>query len=93
MLVGGQALDAAVSAVVVGYQEALGANHLTGAAAAKVYDGVLEGGLVDGVDFLGGELAARGLEVFSVELLEERQEPHSFIGKGRQREGQSSKNC
>ena len=93
MLVVGQALDAAVAAVVVGNQQALLGDHLTGAAAAEMDDGVFEGSLVDGIDFLGGELAACGLEVFSVELFQERQKPHSFIGKGAGRDGQGRHKC
>ena len=93
VFVGGQALDAAVTAVVVGYQQALLGDHLSRAAAAEVHDGVFQGGLVDGIDLFRGQFATGGLEVFSVELLQERQQPHSFIGKGRQREGHCSKNC
>lgn len=93
VLVRGQALDAAVTAVVVSDQEALVADHFTGAAAAKVDDGVLEGGFVDGVDFLRSQLAAGRLEVFSVELFQEGQEPHSFVGHGAHRNGKAGQNC
>ena len=93
VLVRGQALDAAVTAVVVGDQETLVADHFTGAAAAKVDDGVFQGGFVDGVDFLRSQLAAGRLEVFSVELFQEGQEPHSFVGHGAHRNGKAGQDC
>ena len=82
VLVRGEALDAAVAAVVIGHQQALGRYHLSGAAAAEVHDGVFQGTLVDGVNLFRGKLAAGGFEVFSVQLFQERQQPHSFIGHG-----------
>ena len=83
VLIRGKALDAAVAAVMVGDKEALVTYHLSGAAATKVHDGILEGGFIDGVNLFRGKLAACRAEVFSVELFEERQKPHAFIGHGR----------
>ncbi len=88
VLVGGQALNAAVTAVMVGHHQALVADDLTGAAAAKVHDGIFEAGLVDGVNLIRSELAARGLDVLAVELFEQRQQPHTFIGHGGHGNGQ-----
>ena len=89
VLVGGEALDAAVAAVVVGHQEALGRYHLTGATPAEVHDGVFQGSFVDGVNLFRAQAAAGCLEVFAVELLEQRQEPHSFVGHGAHRDGET----
>ena len=92
MLVGGERLDAAVTAVVVRDDEAVGGDDLTGAAAAEVDDGILQRAMVDAVDFFGREFAAGFLQRFSVHFLEEGQEPHSFVGKGGEREAQGRHN-
>ena len=90
MLVGGQGLDAAVTAVVIGYQEALGTDHLSGTSSAKVHDGIFQRRLVEGENLFRRQFAAGGLQVFSVHLFEEGQQPHAFIGRSAQGDGQGS---
>ena len=92
VLVGGKALDAAVAAVVIGNHQTLGRYHLSRATAAELDDGVFEGRLVNGIDFLRRELAARSLEVLLVHLVQEGQEPHSFVGQSAHRDGEGGDN-
>ena len=80
----GKALDAAVSAVVVGGEQALLRNHLAGASSAELHDGVLQRSVVDVVDVLGSEAATDVAHGLFVELLEHGQQPHPFVGPGRQ---------
>ena len=90
VLIGGKALDTAISAVVVGYQQALVGDDLTGAASAELDDRVFQGRLVDGIDLLRRQLAAGGLQVFLVHLLDQRQQPHTFIGGSAHHQGKRS---
>ena len=92
VLIRGQALDAAVAAVMVGHKETLVRDHLSGAAAAKMHYGILEGGFIDRVDLLRGKFATCLAEVFSVKLFEEWEKPHSFIGHRRNAYGKGRDN-
>ena len=89
VLGGGERLDVAVSAVVVGDDKPLVGYHLSGASASEVDDGVLERGVVDAVDLFGGEAAAKLRHGARVHLLEKREEPHAFVraGAGGERKG------
>ena len=79
MLGAGELLDAAVSAVVVGENQTLAGNHLSGTSAAENHDSVLQGRVVDVVDLFCCELAAVLLHGLDVHLLKKRQQPHSFV--------------
>ena len=57
VFIGGKALDAAVAAMVVGYEKAVLGDHLSGAAASELDDRILEGRMVDAVDLVGGKPA------------------------------------
>ena len=78
----GKALDAAVSAVVVSYEEALVGDDLACTTAAELDNRVLEGGVVDVIYILCRKFAAHVLHDLAVHLLEEREQPHTFIGSG-----------
>ena len=80
VLRGREALDAAVTAVVVGYEQAFAGNNFTGASPAELHDGVFEGRMVYGIDVVRGEAAAEVAHRFGVELLEKRKEPHALVG-------------
>ena len=82
VLGGGERLDVAVSAVVVGDDESLVGDHLSGASASEMDDGVFEGGVVDAVDLFGCEAAAELRHCARVHLLEKREQPHAFIRAG-----------
>ena len=84
MLYGAEALDDAVAAVVVGQQQALRRNDFACAAASEMHDGILEGRMVDIVDVRCRQLAAHLLHGFDVHLLEQREQPHAFVGRSRQ---------
>ena len=77
-----EALDRAVTAVVVRKEQAFGGDDLARAATAEDHDGILQRGVVDAVDLLGGELAAALLHLLDVHLLKVGQQPHAFIGSG-----------
>ena len=81
VLHGAELLDVAVSAVVVGQQETFGRDYLTCTSASELHDRVLERSVVDVIDLLRGKLAAELLHGLSVHLLDERQQPHSLVGK------------
>ena len=88
VLRGGKGLDIAVAAVVVGHQQAASGDDLSGASAAELDDGVLDGGMGDAVDLLRGEPGAEVAQGVAVHFLQQRQEPHSLVGAqgGRQQE-------
>ena len=81
MLHGAELLDVAVSAVVVCHQEALRRDDLSGASSAELHDRVLERSVVDVIDLLRCKLASELLHGLAVHLLDERQQPHSLVGK------------
>ena len=87
----GERLDIAVAAVVVGDQQTLLGNHFTGAAAAELDDGVLQGRMVDTVDLVRSQAAAEVGHGLSVHLLEQRQEPHTLIGAGAESKGREDR--
>ena len=91
MLRSGECLDVAVAAVVVGNQQTLLGNHFTGAAAAELDDGILQGRMVDAVDLVRGQAAAEIGHGLSVHLLEQRQEPHALIGAGAEGKGRENR--
>ena len=68
--------------MVVRDDETVAGDDLAGAAAAEMDDGILQRTMVDAVDLVGGEFAARFFQGFAVHFLEEGQEPHSFVGGG-----------
>ena len=89
MLRGGEGLDLAVAAVVVRDEQAGAGDDLRGAAAAELDDGVLDGRMVDAVDLVGGEAGAEVAERVCVHFLQQREQPHAFIGpEGGRREHQ-----
>ena len=90
MLRGGEALDGAIAAVMVRNEKALVGDDFPGAAPSELDYSVLEGGLVDVVDFIWSELAARGPKILAVHLLEKRQQPHSLV---RHRGNEDSQSC
>ncbi len=77
---GAEFLNLTVTAVVVGQQQALVGYHLAGAAAAKYYDGVFEARLIDAEELFGAEFEAHFVHGLDVELLEQGQQPHAFVG-------------
>ena len=79
VLRGRKALDAAVAAVVVSYEETLVRDYLSGAAAAELDDCILEGRVVDVIDVFCRQFAAHVLHDLAVHLLEQRQKPHALI--------------
>ena len=83
ILDGAKPLNRAVSTVVVGEHETLAGDEL-GRAAAPVEgdDGVLQTGLVQGVDVLGGQVQSHLLHLGFVDALEHVEEPHALIGAG-----------
>ena len=78
MLDAAELLDVAVSAVVVGHKEAFLRDDLSGTAVSELHDRILEG-VVDIVYLLRRKLASELLHVLSVHLLDERQQPHTFV--------------
>ena len=80
VLGGGERLDVAVAAVVVGHEQAAAGDDLAGAAAAELDDGVLDGRVVDAVDLLRGEPGAEVAQGVAVHLLEQRQQPQALVG-------------
>ena len=81
MLYGTVAGDVVVAAVVVGEEEALVGDELAGAALVEEDDGVLEAGVVDVVDVLGGDVHA-GLLHGCLVAAEEHGNPHALVGHG-----------
>ena len=67
--------------MVVGEHKTLPGDDLGGTPATELHDGILDAGMVDAIDFLGGELEPHFLHVALVEALQMHQEPHAFIGK------------
>ena len=83
VLWGAEALDGAVRTVVVGQHQTLAGDDLRSAASAvQPNNGVLERGVVDVVDVLGGEAQARLLHVGFVDALQHVQQPHPLVGAG-----------
>ena len=80
VLRGGEGLDIAVSAVVVGHKQTAAGDDFGGAAAAELDDGILDGRMVYAVDLFRREAGADIAERVAVHLLEQRQEPHALIG-------------
>ena len=72
-------LYAAVSAMVVGYKKSLGRYDFSRTSASELHDGILEGRVVDVIDLLWSELAAKFLHCLAVHLLQQRKHPHAFI--------------
>ena len=81
MLHGAELLDVAVSAVVVGQQETFSRDYLSCTSASELHDRVLERSVVDVIYLLRGKLASELLHGLAVHLLDERQQPHSLVGK------------
>ena len=77
---GGKRLDAAVAAVVVGHQQAAAGDELAGAAAAELDDGVLDGSVIDAVDLFRREAGSEIAQGVAVHFLDQREEPHPFVG-------------
>ena len=72
-------LDVAVAAVVVGEQQALVRDELSGTTGSEKNDGILQGSLVDTVNVLGGKLETFGLHIGDT-LRNKSRQPHAFIG-------------
>ena len=81
VLHGRELLYGGVAAVVVGKNETLVGDNLACASSAKDYYGVFDGTMVDAVDLVGCEAAAHLVHCFDVVLLNEREQPHAFIGQ------------
>ena len=87
VLHGAVAGDVVVAAVVVGEEEALVGDELAGAALVEEDDGILEAGVVDVIDVLGGDAHA-GLLHGCLVAAQEHGNPHALVGHGgRQQEG------
>ncbi len=83
MLRGTERLDIAVSAVVVGHDEALFGDNLSGTTAAELDDGILQRRMVDAIYFIRGKFASRLPQIFLVHFLEKGQKPHTLICRSR----------
>ena len=70
--------------MVVGEDEAFGRYDLARAAAAEDDDGILERLAVGVVDLIDVDLQAGGLHIGGVHFLKEGQQPHAFVGEGRE---------
>ena len=93
VLRGGEGLDVAVAAMVVGHEQAASGDELAGTASAELDDGILDGGMVDAVDLVRSEPGAEVVQGLAVHLLEQRKEPHSLVGaQGGRHEQQSGGN-
>ena len=71
-------LDLAISAVVVGQQQAFRRDKLACAAASEKHDGIFQRSLIDTVDVFCAELEALFLHV-SDALRDQGRQPHSFV--------------
>ena len=71
-------LDLAVAAVMVGEEQAVARDHLTGAAGAEQHHGVLERRLVDAVHILRREAETVRLHVVDA-LGDQHRQPHPFV--------------
>ena len=80
VLRGGECLDIAVAAVVVGHQQAAAGDDLGRAAAAELDDGVLDGRVVHAVDLLRSQPGAQIAQGVGVHFLEQGEEPHALVG-------------
>ena len=81
--------------MVVGEDEAVGADDFAGASAAETADDIAERGAVVTVEGFGGELQSGFAErVGEVLLLHEFEQPHALIGTGyrERKEGEEGKN-
>ena len=70
--------DKVVAAMVVGQKKPLIGDHFSSTSCTKKQDGILEGGLVDAVNLLCGDLAPFGLHLFDAGL-EQSRDPHTLI--------------
>ena len=85
----GKLLDMAVAAVVVGYHQAFPGNHLSGAAAAEMDDGIFQRGMVHGINLFGRQAAAQVFHGSGIHFLEQREHPHALVRQGhRGRQGE-----
>ena len=75
----GEALNAGITAVVIGYQETLAGYHLGGASATEMHYRILERGIVDAVDLFSREAAAKVRHSLRVHLLQQREHPHALV--------------
>ena len=79
--------DLAIPAVMIGQQQALPADHLCGASAIKMNDGIFQTAFVDAVDVLCGQVQAHRLHV-PFDCLQQSRNPHALlrlegsVGKG-----------
>ena len=74
-------LDVVVAAMVVGEQQALVADELARAAAAKEHDGVFQATVINTVNVVGSDAHAHLLHLFLV-VLQQHGDPHAFAGLG-----------
>ena len=79
VLDGAQFLDAGVAAVVVRHQEPVRRDDFPGTSSAELYDGILQGSVVDAVNVFGAQFEAHFLHRSDVHFLEQREQPHSFV--------------
>ena len=91
-------LNLAVAAMVVGNQQPLVRNQFSGTAAAETDDGILEAGLIDGIEVLGRQAEPFGTHVVDAAFGHEARQPHPFVGTGgcegkTQGQGQKRETC
>ncbi len=68
--------------MVVGEHQTVFGDNLAGAeAVAELHDSVLQRGVVDVVQLLGGQFQTHLLHLCIVVILDEHRQPHAFIGR------------
>ncbi|OPZ53159.1 MAG: hypothetical protein BWY89_01789 [Bacteroidetes bacterium ADurb.BinA012] len=82
MLNGAVVLYLTITTVVVGEQQAVRRDDLSGTAASEDDDGVFDACLVDAVNVFRCQFESHPGHSADIQLLDERQQPHALISPG-----------
>ncbi len=67
--------------MMIGDDQPLIRNQLSGATSVKDHDGIFHTCLIDAVDVFGGQFKAHFLHLFDVVFLQKQRNPHAFFGR------------
>ena len=76
-----KSLNRTETAVVIGKDQPFGRNNFTRATSTKDNNGIFERIVVDLIDILCRKTQSLLLHLFDVLFFEQRQEPHSLVGR------------